>query len=174
MRYGPAYRMRETDLYAPLKAYLEGQGYEVKAEIGDCDLMARRGSEPPVVVEMKLTFSLGLVMQGVDRQKMFEVVYLAVPVSSDRGWKRRYKEIIHLCRRLGLGLLAVRTGPKAKVTPHLDPGAYEPRKNTRRSGRLLKEDHYGWFERVSRGVYALTPRGVTELGEYGDIAESLR
>ncbi len=45
--------MREADLYPPLKAYLEAQGYEVKAEIGDCDLLARRGGEPPVVVELK-------------------------------------------------------------------------------------------------------------------------
>ena len=34
--------MREADLYAPVKAYLEAQGYEVKAEIGDCDLLARK------------------------------------------------------------------------------------------------------------------------------------
>ena len=37
------------------------------------------------------------------RQALFEDVYLAVPVSSDRGWKLRYKDIIRLCRRLGLG-----------------------------------------------------------------------
>ena len=43
--------MREEDLYPPVKAYLESQGYEVKAEIGACDVMARRGEEPPVIVE---------------------------------------------------------------------------------------------------------------------------
>ena len=53
------------------------------------------------------TFSLALVMQGVARQAMFDYVYLAVPVSGARGWKLRYKDIIGLCRRLGLGLLAV-------------------------------------------------------------------
>ena len=57
--------MKEADLYPDLKAYLEAQGYTVKAEIGACDLMARRGDEPALVVEMKLSFSLALVMQGV-------------------------------------------------------------------------------------------------------------
>ncbi|TNF18866.1 MAG: hypothetical protein EP318_17135 [Rhodobacteraceae bacterium] len=31
--------------------------------------------------------------------------------------------------------------------------------------RIMADDHYGWFERVSRGVYQLTPRGVQVLGE---------
>ena len=77
--------MRETDLYPPIKAYLEAQGYVVKGEIGDCDLLAVRGDEEPVAVELKLTFSLALVMQGVARQRMFDDVYLAVPVSGPRG-----------------------------------------------------------------------------------------
>ena len=79
--------MREADLYPRIKDFLERQGYAVKAEIGPCDVMARRGREPPVVVEMKLTFSLDLVLQGVARQAMFEAVYLAVPIR--RGWSSR-------------------------------------------------------------------------------------
>jgi hypothetical protein len=127
--------MREADLYPPLKAYLEGQGYEVKSEIGSCDIMARRGDEPPLVVEMKLSFSLALVLQGVARQGMFDTVYLATPIGP-KGWPARYKDIISLCRRLGLGLLAVKDGA---VEAHLDPAPYAPRKNTARAARLLRE-----------------------------------
>ncbi len=130
--------MREADLYLPVKSYLEAQGYTVKAEIGDCDVLARRGEEPPVVVELKLTFSLALVMQGTARQALFDHVYLAVPVSSARGWKLRYADILRLCRRLGLGLLAVDPG-KSTVEAHLDPGPYAPRRNTKRASRLLRE-----------------------------------
>ncbi len=214
--------MRESDLYPPVKAFLEGQGYVVKAEVGDCDVLARRGDEPAVAVEMKLTFSLALVMQGVARQTMFDHVYLAIPVSTDRGWVLRYQDIIRLCRRLGLGLLAVRPDG---VEAHLDPGPYAPRKLPKRSGRLLREfdrrvgdpntggvtgvkkmtayrqdalrcaaflqaggpakaslvakstgvdratslmraDVYGWFERVERGVYALTPQGQAGLAQF--------
>jgi len=39
--------VKEADLSAPVKAFLEAQGYEVKAEVGACDLMAVRGAEPP-------------------------------------------------------------------------------------------------------------------------------
>jgi hypothetical protein len=127
--------MREADLYPPLKAYLEGQGYEVKSEIGACDIMARRGDDPPVIVEMKLSFSLALVLQGVARQGMFDVVYLATPIGP-KGWPARYKDIIALCRRLGLGLLAVKGGA---VEAHLDPAPYAPRKNAARAGKLLRE-----------------------------------
>jgi len=122
-----------------VKAYLEAQGYTVKAEIGDCDVMARRGDEPPVVVELKVSFSLALVLQGVARQAMFDTVYLAVPVSGARGWSLRYADIIRLCRRLGLGLLAVRMGAAPHVEAHLDPAPYAPRKNTTRAGKLLRE-----------------------------------
>jgi hypothetical protein len=127
--------MKEADLYPPIKAYLERQGYEVKAEIGACDVMARRGAEPALIVEMKTSFSLALVMQGVARQGMFDDVYLAVPLGP-KGWGPRYRDIVALCRRLGLGLLAVRD---QMVEAHLDPAPYLTRKNTQRAGRLLRE-----------------------------------
>lgn len=129
--------LRESDLYAPVKAFLEEQGYTVKSEIGHLDLLARRGDDPPVVVELKTTLSLVLVLQGVERQSLFDHVYLAVPLSA-KGWSQRYKDILRLCRRLGLGLLAVRLDPP-QVEAHLDPGPYEPRKNTPKSTRLLRE-----------------------------------
>ena len=210
--------MHEADLYPDLKSYLENQGYEVKAEIGHCDLMARRGDEPPVVVEMKLTFSIALLMQGIARQSLFDNVYLAVPLT-EKGWKLRYKDIIALCRRLGLGLLAVKPGHG--VEAHLDPGPYAPRKNQIKAARLLREfdrrvgdpniggttgvkrvtayrqdalrclavlqsgaqraalvakatgvvrastlmrdDHYGWFEKVAYGTYGLSENGRLAL-----------
>lgn len=128
--------MREADLYPDLKAFLEGQGYEVKAEIGACDVMALRAGDPPVIVEMKLTFSLALVLQGVARQALVDTVYLAVPAPK-KGWPARYGDVVALCRRLGLGLLVV--APGQGVEAHLDPGPYRPRQNAARAGRLLRE-----------------------------------
>ena len=46
--------MKESDLYLPLKRFLESQNYEVKGEVQDCDVVAVRGEEAPVVVELKL------------------------------------------------------------------------------------------------------------------------
>lgn len=127
---------READLYPPVKAFLEGQGYEVKAEIGACDLMACRAGDPPVVVELKTGFSLTLVLQGVARQALFDTVYLAAGLGP-KGWGPRYRDVLALCRRLGLGLLAVR--PDGTVEAHLDPGPFQPRQNAARAGRLLRE-----------------------------------
>ncbi len=69
----------EAMLYGPVKRFLEGCGYEVKGEVQGCDLVARRGDEPAVIVELKLRFTLALVLQGIDRLRLSERVYLAVP-----------------------------------------------------------------------------------------------
>ena len=68
---------RETDLYAPIKSYLEGQGYDVKGEVADCDVVAVRRGEDPVVVELKTSFSLQLIFQAVRRQALTDTVYVA-------------------------------------------------------------------------------------------------
>ena len=68
----------ESDLYAPVKALLEGQGYVVKGEVRGCDVVGVRGEEPPVIVELKRVFGLSLVLQGVDRLALSDRVYLAV------------------------------------------------------------------------------------------------
>jgi hypothetical protein len=124
--------LREVELYPAVKRFLEGQGYEVKAEIGACDVMARRGDEPPVIVELKTGFTLTLVLQGVERLALTDLVYLAVPEKSQRDWA----PILRLCRRLGLGLLLVHGN---HVEARLDPGPHAPRKNAARRARLLRE-----------------------------------
>ncbi|GHD49725.1 hypothetical protein GCM10017083_22330 [Thalassobaculum fulvum] len=134
--------MRETDLAAPVVAFLEGQGYAVKSEVGACDLVAVRGGEPPVVVELKRRFSFDLLLQGVDRLAVADTVYLAFPAeTAGDAWKRRRKSVLKTCRRLGLGILVLRARPEGgyAVLPELDPGPYRPRPDTRRRGRLLKE-----------------------------------
>ncbi|MGE0423530.1 MAG: DUF2161 domain-containing phosphodiesterase [Reyranellaceae bacterium] len=210
----------ETDLYAPVKSLLEGQGYVVKGEVRGCDVVGVRGDEPPVIVELKRSFGLGLVLQGVERLGMTDSVYIAVG-----AWPKRLREVKKLCRRLGLGLMVV---TDARVEILLDPVPYAPRKNTRKAGRLLGEharrvgdptkggstrvpimtayrqqalrcaellgrhgpmkvatlkacsevpnagkilldDVYGWFERIERGVYTLSPAGREGLVKFGRV-----
>ncbi|MDO8884996.1 DUF2161 family putative PD-(D/E)XK-type phosphodiesterase [Pseudotabrizicola sp.] len=128
--------MKESDLYPPVKAFLEAQGYTVKAEVGAVDVMACRDSDPPLIVELKTALNLALILQGVARQGLFDHVYLAVPQPAK--WTHRYRDLTVLLRRLGLGLLTVRDG---LVEPHLDPAPYQPRKNVAKAGRLLREFH---------------------------------
>src|SRR5436190_24278200 len=92
----------ESDLYAPVKALLEGQGYSVKGEVRGCDVVAVRGDEPPVIVELKRAFGIRLVLQGVSRLVLSNTVYLAVGVRP-----KNMRGVRKLCRRLGLGLMIV-------------------------------------------------------------------
>ena len=131
----------EADLYPPLKSFLEARGYTVKGEVGGCDLVATRAGEPPTILELKRSFSLELLLQGVDRLALTDRVYLAVPEPRHRRARRSVhrRAVRALCRRLGLGLVTVSKGPAARVTVVLDPVPYRPRKHARRLARLLGE-----------------------------------
>jgi hypothetical protein len=131
--------MREADLYPPIKAHLEAQGYEVKSEITGCDVVARRGDEPPVVVELKLGFTLALIYQAIMRQSVTDDVYVAIPPFSGKGVRGHRRDALALCRRLGLGLITVRPGDVPVVEVLADPATYQPRKSKPRQGRLLRE-----------------------------------
>ncbi len=130
--------MRETELYAPIKAFLEGQNYEVKAEVAAADVVACRKGEEPLIVELKTTFSLALVHQGIERQKITDAVYIAAPRGKGKPFQASLKNMKHLCRRLGLGLLTVRM-KDGHVEPHVDPAPYQPRRTTWRKAKLLRE-----------------------------------
>jgi hypothetical protein len=43
------------------------------------------------------------------------------------------------------------------------PALLRMRAEAPRAGRILLDDVYGWFERVQRGIYALTPAGHAAL-----------
>ncbi|NYZ10943.1 hypothetical protein HL658_00150 [Azospirillum sp. RWY-5-1] len=132
----------ETDLYGPVKDLLEAQGYAVKGEVGGCDLLAVRGDEPPVIVELKRRFTLDLVLQGVNRLAVTDLVYLAVPQPGRRTSPSPYdSDIRKLCRRLGVGLLVVDPARAAghRVDVLCDPTPYAPRRDRKRLGRLLGE-----------------------------------
>ena len=129
----------EAALYPPVKRLLEAQGYVVKAEIRGCDLVACRGAEPPVIVELKRRFNLALLLQGIDRLALSEQVYLAVPRSPrrGRGLNPESSGVRRLCRRLGLGLMLVGRGGGVAVLE--DPVPYRPRPAKRRIELLLGE-----------------------------------
>ncbi|WP_420410985.1 DUF2161 domain-containing phosphodiesterase [Roseibium sp.] len=222
-------RILETELYQPVKAFLENQGYEVKAEVGAADVVACRGDEDPVIVELKTGFTLSLFHQAIERQAITDAVYVAIARGKGKRFQSALKSNIKLARRLGLGMITVRLSD-GFVEVHLDPGPYAPKKSKPRKDRLLREfarrvgdpntggstrttlvtayrqdaircaehlaangpsrgaevakaagveratrmmadDHYGWFERVERGIYGLTPKGQASLKDQKDTAK---
>jgi hypothetical protein len=130
---------RETDLYPPLKRFLELQHYEVKGEVHDCDVVAVRGPEAPVVVELKRTLNLDVVLQAVARLSLTPKVYIAVPAQSTH-LKHRRRHVVKLLRMLGLGLVAIDAERgRSVVAVLLDPAEYRPRRSKSRQERLLGE-----------------------------------
>jgi len=213
----------ETALYLPIKRFLEAQGFTVKGEIGGCDIVGLREDEPPllVVTELKLSFNLELVLQGIDRAASCDEVWLAVRASTKGRGRESDARVKKLCRMLGFGLLLV--SPAGRVDPLVEPTAWKPRANAKRRAGLIREhrrragdptlggsstraprmtayrqqalacaeamaagpkkpkdlrplapeaasilqsNYYGWFERVERGVYALTDAGRAALAQW--------
>jgi len=137
--------VKESDLYAPVKALLETRGYSVKAEINDCDVVACKEGLPPVIVELKLVFTLELVFQAINRQNRSDDIYLAVLAPNTpakrKNWRSRRRDCVKLCRLLGLGLMTVdlTQKPGRQTDVLLDPCPYRPRKNRRQQTRLMTE-----------------------------------
>lgn len=129
----------ETSLYLPVKTFLEGLGYTVKGEVGHCDLVGLRDQDPTVVVigELKLTFNLELILQGVDRLSVGDEIWLAARLSARGKGRESDPRYRNLCRRLGFGLLGVDLSGRVDVL--LSPVAPLPRKDPRRRSRLVDE-----------------------------------
>nr|WP_246548404.1 DUF2161 family putative PD-(D/E)XK-type phosphodiesterase [Ancylobacter oerskovii] len=114
-------------------------GYAVKGEIGSCDLVGIRPDEPAVVVigELKLTFNLELILQGVDRMSIADEIWLAARLSATGKGREGDPRYRNLCRRLGFGLLGVSSSGRVDIL--VSPTAPVPRKDPRRRSRVVEE-----------------------------------
>jgi hypothetical protein len=218
--------MLETELSAPVKAYLESHGYQVNCEVKDCDIVATRGDDL-IIVELKTSVNLTLLVQATKRQSISDSVYVAVPAPTKRN--RQWRGTLTVLKRLEIGLLLVEEGAMGMVvSKQFDPIPYQRKKNTRsrralltevadRSGdynvggstkttlmtayrenailiacclsklgpsspkslrnlgtgdkttSILSANHYGWFQRVEKGVYELTDQGNVDSRSFKQI-----
>ena len=229
-----AVNLKEEDLYFPVKDYLMSKGYSVKGEVKHCDITAVNGEEL-LIVEMKTSLNLEVILQSVLRQRLTNLVYIAVP----KNWKaiksKRWKNIIVLLKRLGIGLLIVDLkGTKnnvqeilsanltkcdeVKISKQLKKATlkeFEARHGDQNKGGIsktkiitayremsinialkLKENgelssaqliklgtdkektyktlynnHYGWFQKATKGKYTLTQAGIEALEEFANTAD---
>ena len=129
----------ETKLYRPVKVYLEGLGFTVKGEVGGCDLVGLKddGAKLVVIGELKLTFTLELILQGVDRAAACDEVWLAARLSRRGKGRESDVRFRNLCRRLGFGMLGVSASGEVQVL--VSPAAAMPRKDGARRSRLVDE-----------------------------------
>ncbi len=47
------------------------------------------------------------------------------------------------------------------------------RTGVRRAGSILRDNHYGWFDRVKTGYYDLSPKGRQELAHWSEALRNL-
>jgi len=131
-------KIQETDLYQPIKNHLLQLGFEVKGEIKDCDIVAKK-EDLLLIIELKLSLNITLLLQAVDRFSMADIVYIAIPKQCTL-YKKQSKQVNKLIKRLGIGLIVVDLQPTEQyVEIVFDPQDYTPRKNKRKQGALLKE-----------------------------------
>lgn len=222
--------LKETDLYPPLKIWLEKAGYTVRGEVAGCDVAASKGDEL-ILIEIKKSINLDLLLQVVARQITGAAVYAAVPapLTVDKRWRA----LNRLLKRLEVGLILIYINsaqPRVELAFH--PIRLAPTKRLRaasailteisgrsldlnlggsvrqklmtayreealavavalrglgpsapknvkkagtsdKTGRILLDNHYGWFERLGPGLYQLSDSGHQALIVHGELAESL-
>jgi len=98
--------LSETQLYEPVRRYWSEAGYEVRGEVSGCDVLARLGEEM-VAIELKTSLNLEVILQATQRQKLCSQAWIAVPRNNRILRTRRWQQLMHLLRRLELGLLLV-------------------------------------------------------------------
>jgi hypothetical protein len=223
--------MKETELYAPIRDFLVSNGYEVQAEVKNCDIVAKK-DDNLIVIEMKTSANLSLLIQATDRQRISDSVYVAIPAPKKRR-SSQWRGTQRVLRQLELGLITVNPGSVLHtVQVEFDPMPYQKQKRGRRARAVIQEihdrsgdynvggstrrelmtayresaiqiaywlsingpmkpadlrvlgtgekttsilakNHYGWFQRVDRGIYQATAKGMGALEQYPEIVEQL-
>lgn len=134
-------KIRESDLYGPVKEYLDGLGYDTKAEVKDCDIAATKDGEL-IIIELKTGFTLELIYQALRRQRMADGVYVAVPFPKKGYFSPRYRDMVTLCRQLEIGLIfvafSIEGKPQIDVVQHPKEFA-ELKKNRKKRLAVLTE-----------------------------------
>ncbi|NQD68141.1 hypothetical protein HP456_19730 [Bacillus haikouensis] len=134
-------KSKEADLYHPIQKHFTKLGYKVNGEVKDCDLTAVKGEEL-IIVELKLSLTIDLLIQAAKRQRLTELVYIAIP-KPKRTRSRRWNDICHLVKRLEVGLItvALTTRPKVEFVTH--PKQFDRKKvmsySKRKRIALIKE-----------------------------------
>jgi len=222
----------EVDLFKPIEKHFNKLGYEVHGEVNHCDLAAIK-EEELIIVELKLSLTVDLLIQATKRQRLTDLVYIAIPKPKYKMNSKKWRDLCHLLKRLELGLIVVsflKSGATMDIC--FSPVSYNKNRskayNSRLRTKLLEEmkgrngsyniggssktkimtaykenciqiasllerngpmspkalrqhgtgkktlsilynNHYGWFEKVKRGVYCISEQGKKELVDFPDI-----
>lgn len=224
--------MKETNLYFGVKRYFESLGFLVRAEVKDIDVCAIK-EDLLIGVELKKNLTVDLLVQGALRQKVCDLVYIAVPRPKRFKKNREFSNTLHLLRRLELGLLfvdvdkgmaeeilepayfnldkarsalvnrrkallkeikgrslslnqggssrtrlmtAYREESLKAVAILLEKGSVAPKdlKELGLKSTILRDNYYGWFKKIARGIYVLDDCKIDDYECYGEYISEFR
>ncbi|NLW48222.1 MAG: hypothetical protein GXY86_12935 [Firmicutes bacterium] len=138
-------KITETDLFIPIRDFLVNKGYTVHSEVKNCDIAAVKDDQL-LVVELKINFNATLLIQAAKRQRVANLVYIAIPMPKTGLFSRHWKDLCYLVRRLELGLIVVSflpSGPRAEVI--FDPKPFD----REQSQRLNKKNRGGIISEIN-------------------------
>ena len=145
-------KIKESDLYQPIKDYLDSLGYDTKGEVKDCDIAATKDNEL-IVVELKKGFTIELLYQAIERQKIADSVYVAIPIPK-RGYRNpHYKDMVTLCKRLEIGLILVgfTASGKSQIDIAVNPEPAKPIRRNNKKRMAVISEHHGRTRSINTG-----------------------
>lgn len=131
----------EVDLYKPIQKHFANQGFDVYGEVHDCDLVAEKEGEL-IIVELKLNLTVELLIQATKRQRLTDLVYIAIPKPKYKIKSKKWHDLCHLIKKLELGLIVVsflKSGHKMEVI--ISPVPFDRKKSlqSKKKKRILEE-----------------------------------
>lgn len=150
--------MKETDMSAPLQAYLEAQGFKVNCEVGHCDMTALKGDDL-IIIELKLRMSLRFLYQVLQRKQITDSVYLCLPVQGSTAYPPEFRNLKSLLKRMEMGLILIRfLKTKTRVEMIQHPDQWESPKRKTRKHRIIREIDARSIEYNKAGELGKTPK----------------
>jgi hypothetical protein len=134
---------RETELFNAVYHFFNDNGYDVRAEVNKCDVVAIKDDQI-VIIELKLKLNMELILQLADRLRFTKDVYACIPKKEINLFTKKGKHKMHLLRTLGVGLLGVsQEGDNYTIKELLKPQVRDPevlrKRNKRKQNALIKE-----------------------------------
>lgn len=183
--------MEEKELYEPVKQLLESKGYAVKAEVKDIDVFGVKEAHT-IAVELKTNVSLKLIYQAIDRQKMCDKVYIALPKTAFKSHQANIRQFVYLLKRLDIGLISVSNN---MATLFMESEGFDLAKsksqNKRKKRALLKEfslrtsdENVGGMKgkkmthyrekvlKIANYLYAFKEKSPKEIKAYTGVADT--
>ena len=132
---------KETDLYEPIKKYFEKKGYRINAEVNGADIALDKDTQL-IIVEIKKNLNITLLYQCIERQKIADFVYMAIPRPTYRQ-RKNFKLAQHIVCSLGIGLITVAMDSPTKLVEVVidkeNTSISHLRKNQKKRTQLIKE-----------------------------------